>query len=103
MSNRRHLVIGSIIFIVLLFLFIWPYKVLVVQSPNMHMQFSPQPFTIGWIHSVEKEPWYELYKPSDDGFLLYETYFKTFGAGVPSDGEIIPSTDGFIHMKIENH
>lgn len=31
-----------------------------------------------------------------DHFLLTHTQFKTFGAGVPSQGKLIPSTDGSI-------
>lgn len=57
-------------------------------------------FKIGWIHSVEKEPWFEKYELEDGQLILTETWFKTFGAGVPSSGEVIPSSDGFIHMKI---
>lgn|SRR5699024_3102088 len=57
-------------------------------------------FTLHWIHSVEKEPWFEVYERQGDQLLLTETYFKTFGAGVPSDGEIIDSDDGYIHMKV---
>src|SRR5699024_11353970 len=46
-------------------------------------------FTLSWIHSVEKEPWYEIYKRKNSHLILTETYFKTFGAGVPSNKEII--------------
>ena len=57
-------------------------------------------FEIGWIHSVEKEPWYETYENINDQLYLTVTKFKTFGAGTPSDEEVIPSQDGFIHMKV---
>lgn len=58
-------------------------------------------FEIGWIHSVEKEPWFESYEARNGKLHLTGTRFKTFGAGVPSDGEIIPSDDGFIHMALD--
>ncbi|WP_424475402.1 DUF1850 domain-containing protein [Oceanobacillus kimchii] len=54
-----------------------------------------------WIHSVEKEEWVEVYKINENKLSLIETYFKTFGAGVPAQGEVIPSSDGYIHMKMD--
>ncbi|WP_385937377.1 DUF1850 domain-containing protein [Thalassorhabdus alkalitolerans] len=39
---------------------------------------------LSWIHSVEKSPWAELYKVTEEGSLLLdETVFQSFGAGVP--------------------
>ncbi len=58
-------------------------------------------FELRWIHSVEKEEWVEKYIRDSDELILTETYFKTFGAGVPSDGEIMGLHDGYIHMKID--
>lgn len=58
-------------------------------------------FEVGWIHSVEKEPWYERYEVRDGRLFLTGTQFKTYGAGVPSEGTIIPSDDGFIHMVLD--
>src|SRR5699024_3510950 len=37
----------------------------------------------------------------DNELILTETYFKTFGAGVPSDWEVIDEKEGFVHMKVE--
>lgn len=74
---------------------------LVVENDYERLLFKPADFTIGWVHSVEKEPWFERYEVIDMQFHLYETYFKTYGAGVPSDGEVIPSDDGYIHLKID--
>ncbi|MFC7363893.1 DUF1850 domain-containing protein [Bhargavaea changchunensis] len=58
-------------------------------------------FEIGWIHSVEKEPWFETYEARDGKLYLTGTRFKTYGAGVPSEGKIIPSDDGFVHMALD--
>ncbi|MEO4053928.1 DUF1850 domain-containing protein [Solibacillus sp. CAU 1738] len=74
---------------------------LVVETEDERMLLKPAAFTIGWVHSVEKEPWYECYEVQNKRFHLYETYFKTYGAGVPSDGEVIQTNDGFIHLKMD--
>lgn len=58
-------------------------------------------FEIGWIHSVEKEPWFETFIRRGNKLYLVETKFKTFGAGTPSAGEVISSDDGFVHMKLD--
>lgn len=83
---------------------------LLFRLPVIHFDFGEEQyiltedeFTLKWIHSVEKEEWIELYERDGEELLLTETYFKTFGAGVPSDGEIISSEDGFVHMRINRH
>ncbi|QXM05203.1 DUF1850 domain-containing protein [Crassaminicella indica] len=46
-------------------------------SPNDH-------FTMHWMHSVELEPWEEIfYVDCDYNIILDYTRFKAFGAGVP--------------------
>lgn len=83
---------------------------LLFRLPVIHFDFGEEQyfltedeFTLKWIHSVEKEEWIELYERDGGELILTETYFKTFGAGVPSDGEIISSEDGFVHMRINRH
>lgn len=49
---------------------------------------------------MEKEPWFEKYELKNNELYLVETWFKTFGAGTPYEGEIIVSDDGFTHMKL---
>ncbi|MGM8215430.1 DUF1850 domain-containing protein [Bacillaceae bacterium W0354] len=58
-------------------------------------------FTISWVHSVEKEKWYEKYTKKNGVLLLTETRFKTFGAGVPANGEIISTQQGYVQMRID--
>ncbi|WP_432363939.1 DUF1850 domain-containing protein [Sporosarcina sp. UB5] len=58
-------------------------------------------FELGWIHSVEKEPWFETYERKGLSLYLTTTRFKTFGAGAPSSKNIIEAEDGFIHMVID--
>ncbi|TAA71684.1 DUF1850 domain-containing protein [Planococcus salinarum] len=83
---------------------------LLFRLPVIHFDFGEEQyfltedeFTLKWIHSVEKEEWLEMYERDGDRLLLTETVFKTFGAGVPSDGEIISAEDGFVHMRINRH
>lgn len=57
-------------------------------------------FELGWIHSVEKEPWFETYERQGNDLYLTTTKFKTFGAGVPSSKEVIEMEDGFVHMIV---
>ena len=103
MNKNKYFKIGSTFFIVLLlFLLSFLFKISTIQVtyPDGSFYLEDDTFEIGWIHSVEKEPWYETYTVKDQQLYLETTRFKTFGAGTPSDGEIIPSDDGYIHMRI---
>ena len=100
MNKNRSLILRSTLVVVLLILLLYRIPAVQVLTPDGSFYLKDQTFEIGWIHSVEKEPWYETYQIQDEGLLLVKTRFKTFGAGTPSDGEIIPSDDGFVHMKI---
>lgn len=91
---------STVLLIVLLVLLLVKIPVLQVSYKEDSFFLKEGTFELGWIHSVEKEPWFETYERKDDGLLLVQTRFKTFGAGTPSTGEIIPSKDGFVHMKI---
>lgn len=62
--------------------------------------FYEKNFEVEWIHSVEKEAWIETYLVEGNKLILTTTAFKTYGAGVPSDGVIEDRGDGLVHMKI---
>ncbi|MFC4353985.1 DUF1850 domain-containing protein [Chryseomicrobium palamuruense] len=83
-----------------LFLFCIPVKGIQVSSEQYTHFYPSNEVELRWIHSVEKEEWKEFYRIHHHELLLYETAFKTFGAGVPSDGEVIPSDDGLVHFKM---
>lgn len=59
-----------------------------------------------WVHSVEKEPWREVYRLQQaDGngeaeFVLTDVYLESYGAGVPASlpGTTV-NTDGHIHAS----
>jgi hypothetical protein len=91
---------STVLLIVLLVLLLVKVPVLQVSFKEGSFLLKEETFELGWIHSVEKEPWFETYEKKDDSLFLVRTRFKTFGAGTPSTGEIIPSKDGFVHMKI---
>lgn len=88
---------------VLLFFLLFKLPVVYFDFGDEAYFLTEDAFTLKWIHSVEKEEWLEMYERDGEQLLLTETVFKTFGAGVPSDGEIIPSEDGFVHMRINQH
>lgn len=53
-----------------------------------------------WVHSVEKEEWQEFYRRSSGSLLLTYTKFKTFGAGVPSEGKITAQEKGYVMYQV---
>lgn len=98
--NSKRFIVGSTILTVLLILLFYKIPVIKLSYSDHYFYLKDKTFEIGWIHSVEKEPWFEKYKLRNDDLYLVETRFKTFGAGVPSTGEIIPSNDGYVHMRM---
>ena len=87
----------------LLFIFLLPQKKIVIDSESGEDLYLPlESFEIHWIHSIEKEEWFEVYDIEDEGFILTESHFKTFGAGVPSasDEPAEMTKDGFVKYTI---
>ena len=84
----------------LLFFLLWRIPVVQFDFGEERYYLKETSFALQWVHSVEKEEWLEFYERDGDNLLLTETKFKTYGAGVPSDGEIISSKDGYVHMKV---
>lgn len=86
---------------VLLFFLLIKLPVIAFETRDGQFYVKEESFELAWIHSVEKEEWREFYERDGKVLNLTETHFKTFGAGVPSDGTILPSDDGFVHMRID--
>ncbi|MGM0898172.1 MAG: DUF1850 domain-containing protein [Bacillota bacterium] len=86
---------------VLLFFLLIKLPVISFEAEGEQFYLKEKAFELSWIHSVEKEEWREFYERNGRTLMLTETHFKTFGAGVPSDGTILPSDDGFVHMQID--
>lgn len=101
MKSKNKWIVGGAITIVLLFFLFSKVTVVEVKIDGKSYYIHDSEFELKWIHSVEKEEWVEVYEINKSKLSLVETYFKTFGAGVPAQGEIIPSSDGYIHMKMD--
>lgn len=99
-KNNSKQIVWSAIIIVLLFFLLNRVTVIQLEVNDQTYYINDNKFEIRWIHSVEKEEWVEVYEINHDELVLTETYFKTFGAGVPAQGEIISSSDGYVHMKV---
>ena len=100
MSNKKYWLLAAVAIIALVCpLFLIRKEIVLVEYEQGQFLIKDE-FTIGWVHSVEKEPWYEIYTVYNNQLYLKETYFKTFGAGTPSDGTFIETDDGYIHFMI---
>lgn len=89
----------------LLLFLIWPKSVLVIEAEGYEpVYLDAETFELHWIHSIEHEEWYEVYEVREGDLLLTETYFKTFGAGVPSDSEESSeiTEDGFVKFTVND-
>lgn len=89
------------LFVLLFCLFGLRIPTIAVFYENQSFLLKSNDFQLGWIHSVEKEPWFETYELKGGELFLKSTKFKTFGAGVPTENRIIKSSDGFIHMVVD--
>jgi len=78
----------------------FPLKFIKLTLPSETLVFYEKSFEVEWVHSVEKETWIETYVVKGNKLLLTTTTFKTYGAGVPSDGVVDERGDGFVHMTI---
>ena len=100
MSNKKYWLVAAILIIALVCpLFLIRKEIVLVEFEQGQFLIEDE-FTIGWIHSVEKEPWFERYTVYNNQLYLKETYFKTFGAGTPSEGTFIETDDGYVHFMI---
>ncbi len=99
-KNNKRRWLWSISALVLLAIFFIRIPVFSFEFEDRTYYLLEETFQLKWIHSVEKEEWIEIYEKSGDELLLTETYFKTFGAGVPSDSENTELVNGFVKMDI---
>ncbi len=84
-----RLVIYLIIFISILFFFI-PVDVLMAENFRTDEYLKSwiiregEKFTVLYTHSVELTPVSETYRIDDEEIILTETWFKSYGAGLPA-------------------
>ena len=94
------------VFLVLSLFLSTPLSVLVVKNQNSgkavylsDIRYG-ESFAVEWMHSVELQPWQEVFQYTPQGIILRETRFKSFGAGVPAyGGKEYRLEDGFIVFK----
>ncbi len=77
----------------------WPIRLTQVTVNQRQCWIRSPYFQLSWVHSVEKQPWQEWYQREGQGFLLSQTRFKSFGAGVPDTGKIEFTPD---HWLLQN-
>jgi hypothetical protein len=110
MINQRKISMSIFVLLMIFILigfFVFPYQsgflLTSVREGHPLTFFSTdgKTLTIGWRHSVELQPWMEIYEVNMDGKLsLIETRFKAYGAGVPAvDGKVVAHEDGFFVIK----
>lgn len=101
--SKYHCFIGVTLIVTLLLLLLGslsPKRTTTVSYIDQQCKITDEQFALSWIHSVDKTPWVEYYRRDKAAFLLTETEFRTFGAGVPHDGEVIPTTNGMIRYRV---
>nr|WP_106779079.1 DUF1850 domain-containing protein [Lysinibacillus timonensis] len=101
MNNKNRRWFWSISILILLTIFFEKVPVFSFQFEDHTYYLLGDSFQLRWIHSVEKEEWIETYVKNGEDLLLTETYFKTFGAGVPSDAKSTELVNGFVRMDID--
>ncbi|HWL25915.1 MAG TPA: DUF1850 domain-containing protein [Ureibacillus sp.] len=99
-KNNKRRWLWSIGALILLTIFFIKIPVFSFEFEDQTYYLLDHSFQLKWIHSVEKEEWIETYEKSGDELLLTDTYFKTFGAGVPSDSEKTELVNGYVKMEI---
>ncbi|WP_342387715.1 DUF1850 domain-containing protein [Salinicoccus bachuensis] len=105
MNNKIKAILTGSILMVLLFIFFFPERMIKLEAEGYDARYLPdETFELHWIHSIEKSEWYEIYEVEADAFLLTDTYFETFGAGVPHESESAPelTEDGFVKFTVND-
>ena len=104
MSKVKVFYLCIILFLLFLSSFFIKIDTLILLNVNTNeiisiFKVSPEDtFSMQWIHSVELEPWTELFSVDEElSIILTATKFKAFGAGVPHIiGNKTIAEDGFI-------
>ncbi|CAD2076931.1 DUF1850 domain-containing protein [Phocicoccus pinnipedialis] len=87
----------------LLFLILKRVEYIKISGEDGHVEnIYTDTFEIHWIHSVEKEEWYETYEIRENKLFITKSSFKTYGAGVPTDVKYKSkiNDDGFVELTI---
>lgn len=87
--------------VMLLFVQFYPIHVIQLNANKEKYILKDSVFQIRWIHSVEKELWIEEYEKRDNKLYITQTFFKTYGAGVPANAQETRTVDGYVQMNVE--
>ncbi|KAE9527832.1 DUF1850 domain-containing protein [Testudinibacter aquarius] len=74
-------------------------KVFWVSAAERQCYLDSPDFELRWRHSVEHQWWREHYRRDGEGILLDQTLFQTFGAGTPSQGELLSTTHDYVGYR----
>jgi len=102
--NKRRAFFIILILCIGLFLSFFKIPVLILEHREtseilLLERVSPgAEFTIRWMHSVELQPWEEIFRIDEEYRLVLDrTRFKSFGAGVPHEaGKKSEIKDGYV-------
>ncbi|MDY2796941.1 DUF1850 domain-containing protein [[Pasteurella] aerogenes] len=79
---------------------LYPVHFISVTTKQGECIIDDDHFALRWRHSVEHQLWYEHYQRQGDNLHLYQTWLQTFGAGTPSQGEIVADVPpGYVGFK----
>lgn len=104
--KTKALLISVIFFLVLAFVFIFPFfSVLSISnrknpSEKIHFENSARGFIISYTHSVNKGRIHDYYRAKGKNLILYRTDFVNYGAGMP---EIEETPGAVFHQADETY
>ena len=104
--KTKALLISVIFFLVLAFVFIFPFfSVLSISnrknpSEKIHFENSARGFIISYTHSVNKGRVHDYYRAKGKNLILYRTDFVSYGAGMP---EIEETPGAVFHQADETY
>lgn len=107
--KKRLLLFGVLIVLVSIFLWYETEKVLVIQAKNSNIQdrivnIPDGKWYLSYTHSVQKTLVEEFFQVQEQGFLLYETRFSSYGVGLPflaTDGKLKIMPDGRMQLLLQ--
>lgn len=104
MLKSRNVIVILIFGIIIIMLMFINFNVIILEDLTDNKivflsKISPNDeFTMRWMHSVELQPWEEIFRIDKDlNIILDRTRFKSFGAGVPDyAGNKTEIKDGYV-------
>lgn len=72
---------------------------IVITTHHQQCYLDESSFKLKWRHSVEHQDWQEVYQQHGNDLILTQSFIQTFGAGVPTQGQIIEAPQGYIGLS----